>query len=172
MPTYGLLCHCLSTGQGSAITKRRPKCTCFTTLWSRRVGETAVIPGSWSRIGDSLFCLERGQSPPKTERNGVGTAIPEPKSESAKRRTSTDAGAARGILGNTGSLWAPGEMAGKPPETVPPRGVVEGMMLSSNLLCIGRLPEFADSNTSLGNAGMETLPSDWRSRRESDVLPA
>jgi len=49
--------------------------------------------------------------------------------------------------------------------------MVEGMLLSSKLLRIGRLSEFAAGNVSLGNAGIETLPSDWRSRRESDVLP-
>jgi hypothetical protein len=36
--------------------------------------------------------------------------------------------------------------------------LVEGMLLSSKLLRIGRLPEFAESNVSLGNAGIEIPP--------------
>jgi len=45
-------------------------------------------------------------------------------------------------------------------------------MLSSNLLCIGRLPEFADSNTSLRIADIETLVPNGRSHRGCALPPA
>ena len=45
-------------------------------------------------------------------------------------------------------------------------------MLSSNLLCIGRLPEFADSNVSLRIAGIGIIPSDGRSHRGRALLLA
>jgi len=53
-----------------------------------------------------------------------------------------------------------------------PGGMVEGMMLSSKLLSIGRLPEFADSNISLRIAGIETIPSDGPSHKGRALLPA
>ena len=50
--------------------------------------------------------------------------------------------------------------------------VVDGMLLSSKLLRIGRHPEFAAGSITSGNGGIETLPSDWCSRRGPDVLSA
>ena len=45
------------------------------------------------------------------------------------------------------------------------------MLLSSKLLCIGRLAEFADSNISLRIAYIEITPSDGRSHRGCALLP-
>ncbi len=54
----------------------------------------------------------------------------------------------------------------------PPRGMVEGMLLSSKLLSIGRLAEFPAGNISLRIAGIEIIPSDGRSHRGRALLPA
>jgi len=50
--------------------------------------------------------------------------------------------------------------------------LVEGMLLSSKLLSIGRLPEFAAGNVSLGNVDFGTIPSSRRSHGDPiSVLP-
>ena len=50
--------------------------------------------------------------------------------------------------------------------------MVEGMLLSSKLLFIGRGSEFAAGSNPLGNAGIETLASNGRSHRGTDLIPA
>ena len=50
--------------------------------------------------------------------------------------------------------------------------MVEGMLLSSKLLSIGRLPEFADSNISLRITDIETLVPNGRSHRGRALLPS
>jgi hypothetical protein len=50
--------------------------------------------------------------------------------------------------------------------------VVEGMLLSSNLLCIERLPKLAVGNNSLRNADIETLMANGRSHKGTDLLAA
>jgi len=50
--------------------------------------------------------------------------------------------------------------------------VVEGMLLSSRLLSIGRLAEFAVGNSSLRIAEIKTLVPNGRSHRGLDLLAA